>query len=519
MRSCVKHIAPYSSFLPTLDRNVFATLSKPATILNLWVDGVRHACFFIVLPIVNQFFYKGDFMLFRKGLFLLGSVFLLIAGIFLLLEPTFATANNGTTACVNGMAGVYTCDNVDLLSHLDLPEIGASNDTILGNDHWGWTSPTTGKDYVIFGLTDSTSFIDITDRQNPIYLGNLAGRDGISTWRDIKVYANHAYIASDIPTNGGLQVFDLTQLDNVVNPPIAFSETAHYNSFGPGHNLWINEDSGFLYVFRSDTCNGGIHMVDLNTPDTPAFAGCFAENDVPLSDAECLNYTGPDADYQGQEICFIGSDDNMSVGDVTDKDNPIMISQFGYTGIARAHQGSMTPDQRYWIMTDTMDEMTFGHNTRTYLYDMLDLDNPVYLGFYEHDNPARDHNAYIIGDIMYQTNWMSGLRVLNIGNIPSTDWELVGYFDIEPDSDSIVPNGAWSSYPWWSDGAVTVSGVSNGLFVLQPNLGQAPTDISISDFGGSNPSLIGLGLLLVGLLGIGLFIQRRQAVGRFRNFN
>ncbi len=378
--------------------------------------------------------------------------------------------------CISGMAGDFPCNNVDLLAHLSLADLGAGQD-VKGNDHWGWSDPLTGRDYVIFGLTDGTVFVDISDRLNPLVLGTLPTHDKASIWRDIKVYENFAYIAADIqirgeePNNHGLQLFDLTQLRDVQNPPATFSASGHYDGFGPGHNLWINEESGYLYVFRSDTCNGEIHMIDIRDADNPQFAGCFAVGDAPLSDSECVIYKGPDQDYQGREICFTGSDDNVSIGDVTDKENPKIIADFKYEGIARAHQGSLTADQQYWLLSDTMDEEQMaGINTRTHVIDVSDLDAPQVLGFYEHKTTARDHNVYIVGHIAYETNWKAGLRVLKIDALPETQFLEAGYFDIAPESDSIAASGAWSNYPWWSDGIVTVSGTDEGLFILKPQL-------------------------------------------------
>ena len=424
--------------------------------------------------------------------------------------PAFAESGGGRFNCVDGMADIYPCHRVDMLSHLSLAEIGAVDGTILGNDHWGWTDSTSNKDYVIFGLTDSTSFIDISDPENPIYLGNLPGR-GVSTWRDIKVYQDHAYIAADIPTQSGLQVFDLTQLRNVANPPTVFTETVHYTGFGPGHNLWINEQSGTLYVFRSDTCNAGIHMIDITTPASPTFAGCFANTDAPLSDAECINYAGPDPDYQGKEVCFVGSDDNLTIGDVTDKSNPTYISQFTYTGIVRAHQGVLTPDSKYWLLSDTMDEMTNGHNTRTYVFDVTDLDNPSSLGYYEHPTTARDHNVYIANGLAIQTNWMAGLRILDYSSLPNTNFTELGYFDIKPNSDSTASNGAWSHYPWWANNIITVSGVDNGLFILQ--FEQRPTDAGLSTFVGT-PTFNWLVIPTLVLLLVAGFLYRLSTPNR-----
>ena len=133
------------------------------------------------------------------------------------------------TTCSGGMAGTYPCSNVDLMSFLALADIGGGE----ANDIWGWTDSSTGKEYAIMGRTNGTSFVDISDPVNPIYLGNLPPHSDDSTWRDIKVYADHAFIVTGAD-NSGMQVFDLTQLRMVASPPATFSETAHYSGFSDG---------------------------------------------------------------------------------------------------------------------------------------------------------------------------------------------------------------------------------------------------------------------------------------------
>ena len=275
---------------------------------------------------------------------------------------------------------------------------------------------------------------------------------------------------------------------SVPNPPQTLIETTHLQTFGPGHNAWVSQDAGFLYVFRTDTCGDAVQMFDLAGPANPADLGCFATDDTPLSDAECLIYQGPDADYQGRELCFMGSDDNMTVYDMSDKQNVVRLADFGYPGISRAHQGVLAREERYWLMTDVMDEHMLGHETRTHVVDMLDIDQPDYLGYYAHDSSARDHNAYLVDDTLYESNWMSGLRVLDVSGLPNLDFPLIGTFDTMPASDSIAMSGAWSNYPWWDNNVVTVSDTESGLFILQ-TLFEQPTSVSLSklDGGGFHP--------------------------------
>lgn len=418
----------------------------------------------------------------------------------LFLAGTQAHANpTAATLCENGMAGIFPCHNVHLLAHLSLSQMGGT-EGVKGSEHWGWTDPETGNQYVIFGMSDQAAFVDITDPLNPIYLGSLPGHDLPSNYRDMKVYGNYAYITADAPAlNHGIQIFDLTQLRNVSNPPITFTETNHYAELGNAHTLWVNHDTGYMYALRSNTCSAGIHIISLADPANPTFAGCAATDDAPMSDTECVLYHGPDTDYTGRELCFTGSDDDMGIDDVTDKANPQIVARFGYPGIHRAHQGSLTPDHHYWVMSDMHDEMHMGHNTRTYFFDLTDLDAPLYLGYYEHNSTAMDHDLYIIGNLLYEANWQAGLRIFDLSGLPSLELTELGYFDVVPDGDSVAMTGAWTNYPWWRDGVVTLSDNEAGLYVVQYNP-DTPTSVGLSQITGtasSLPLLLALLLLLL----------------------
>lgn len=88
------------------------------------------------------------------------------------------------TPCVDGRAGEYECNNVDLLSFVPLAELGSTGN---GNDIWGWTDPDTNREYAICGCVDGTSFVDVTEPTDPKVLGFLPTHTFSSSWRDIKV--------------------------------------------------------------------------------------------------------------------------------------------------------------------------------------------------------------------------------------------------------------------------------------------------------------------------------------------
>ena len=104
-------------------------------------------------------------------------------------------------------------------------------------------------------------------------------------------------------------------------------------------------------------------------------------------------------------------------------------------------------------------------NTRTLIYDVADLDDPILVREYFSDNTSSDHNLYIVGDVMYQSNYNSGLRVFDI-----TDRENprpTGFFDTVPGEDFPALNGSWSNYPFFKSGIVVVTSGGEGFFVVR----------------------------------------------------
>ncbi|HET9142465.1 choice-of-anchor B family protein [Actinophytocola sp.] len=387
--------------------------------------------------------------------------------------------------CQNGMADIYPCRNVDLLAVLPLASIGGGN----GNDIWGWTDPTTSKEYAIVGRTNGTAFVDVSAPTSPRYLGNLPSHGGSSSWRDIKVFADHAFIVADAIAGHGMQVFDLTRLRDVSTPQ-TFTEDAHYAGFGPAHNLAINEATGFAYAVGSNTCSGGPHMVNIQSPKSPTGAGCVSQDGY-THDTQCVVYRGPDTRFTGRELCFSSNEDTLTIVDVTTKSSPVQLARAAYSGAQYSHQGWLTEDQRYFLLDDELDESrSTDKHTRTYIWDLANINSPAHIGTYSSPATAIDHNQYIKGNLSFQSNYQAGLRILDITNVASAQLTEVGFFDIYPAGNNAAFNGTWSNYPYFNSGIVIVNGIEQGLVVVRPNLTQTPppgnsfrndTDVPIPD--------------------------------------
>lgn len=385
--------------------------------------------------------------------------------------PTAALEAMGPAECVDGMAAVFPCQNVDLASFVPLEMLGGVN----GSDIWGWEDPVTGQEYAIMTTGEGTAFVDVTEPSAPVVVGIMPTDDVDDRllWRDVKVYADHAFVVSEIRPHG-MQVFDLTRLRDVVLPPAVFTEDTTYEEFTNAHNVAINTATGFAYAVGSNTCDGGLHMVNIQDPKNPVFAGCASEDGY-VHDVECVIYQGRDGRFRNHEICFASNEDTVTIYDVTDKSNPVVLSKTGYPSAAYTHQGSLTPDHRWFLFGDELDEMngTVG-NTTTYILEVAKLDQPGQVIPFSHSTLTIDHNLYIHGSLVYEANYVEGLQILTYDRKSLEEGQLtrVGYFDVVPGLDAPVFGGSWSNYRFDS-GTTVVSAIESGLFVLLPDVGGA----------------------------------------------
>jgi len=373
-----------------------------------------------------------------------------------------AVLGAGPANCVAGSAAGYACNNVGLAKHITLAALGGSS----ANDIWGWTDPLDNTEYALIGVNNGTVFVEISDPNNPIVIGRLPTQTLSSGWRDIKVYMNYAYIVADDAGVHGMQVFDLTRL-RTGGTDQTFMADVVYGDFNSAHNIAIDEVSGYAYIVGSNTCSGGLHIVDISQPLNPLFQGCHSV-DGNTHDSQCVTYTGPDPDHSDAEICFNSNGDSVAIVDVTIKSSPITLDVVTYPFLGFTHQAWLDDTQRYLVVDDEFDEQ-FRVHTSTIVIDVTDLDAPQYLYTYQNITHSTDHNLFVSGNRIYQANYTSGLRILEFSSLATDTLTEVGFFDTYPESNSDAFRGAWGVYPFFASGTIVVSDTNRGLYVLTPD--------------------------------------------------
>jgi hypothetical protein len=175
--------------------------------------------------------------------------------------------------------------------------------------------------------------------------------------------------------------------------------------------------------------------------------------------------------------------------------NPVTVGITDYPDVAYAHQGWLTEDQAYLLVNDELDELGGekdpetgkGPNTRTIVFDVTDLENPTLHFEHFHDTYSIDHNLYVHDGLVYQSNYTSGLRVLDVSFVGDEDdprLEPHAFFDTYPWSGEPTFDGTWSNYPYFESGTIAVSGIDEGLFLLRlsdDEAGEPAVEVACAD--------------------------------------
>jgi choice-of-anchor B domain-containing protein len=397
--------------------------------------------------------------------------------------------------------------NMQFLSQVTLSQMAAAQGlsatlSVAGSSMWGWVDPLTHREYAIIGRNRGTTFVDISNPKSPVIVASLANASSTATsWREPKVVGNRAFIGVDGTTHG-VQAVNLELLRNYAGTPLTLTTTSAgqggiYNGVTREHTLAINATGGvaqtspdgkkYVFVAGSNLQSGGIHAIDVTSyvdnPNTATmtFAGGHSADGY-THEMQVLTYNGPDRAFRGKEIAlaFNGksgtSIDTFSIVDVTNKSAMSRISSATYPQAGYIHQGWITPDHRYVIQNDELDETggLTGGVTRTHFWDISSLSNPVYKGFYAHPGTSVDHNLYVKGDLVYMSNYTMGLRVFRLNDLASAnpnDWLApVAFFDTYAANDNATFNGAWNNYPFFPSGTIAISDINGGLILTKLDL-------------------------------------------------
>jgi choice-of-anchor B domain-containing protein len=364
--------------------------------------------------------------------------------------------------------------NTQLLGTLDLNTI---HNTEL-NDIWGYVDED-GNEYAIVGAQNGTSIVDVTDPANPVEVFWEPGLNSI--WRDIKTFGDYAYVTTE--AQNGLLIIDLGPLPQSTVLPTYYYNGPSGNEWESAHNLYVDDNTGFGYIFGANRDNGGLIILDLNpNPTQPVEVGTFED---------WYSHDG----FVRNDTAFLAhiSDGIISIVDVTDPANPQLLgTQTTPTNLA--HNIWTTDDNNYAYTTD---ETPGGYLTAFDVSDPTNIQEIDKVRVFPGEQII-PHNTHVFGDYIVTSYYTAGVRIHDItqrGNMIE-----VASYDTSP-LDSPTYNGCWGVYPYLPSGNIIASDIEGGLSILgvtyeqaaylegnvkDANNGNNLVDVEVEILGGSN---------------------------------
>jgi hypothetical protein len=313
------------------------------------------------------------------------------------------------------------------------------------NDVWGWTDPETGRNYALVARRDGASFVDVTNPAAPRLVGNLPRTDGSrpSVWRDIKVIGQYAYIVSDGAGAHGMQVFDLGRLRDVGSEPVDFEPDTTYREIFSAHNVVADTASKFLVHRRreqrgTDVRRRAAHRRRERSARAqlrgvlprrlePERPGLHARRSVPHLPGTRRGVPGPSDLCRVERIRDQHRRRDGQVESGHPRADELPERGLRAPGVVRRRAAVLLHERR-----DGRDVRNV-EGTRTIVWDLTELDDPIVANEYIGPVMASDHNLYVKGDRMYQSNYGSGLRVLDITDRANP--HEIAFFDSAPYND------------------------------------------------------------------------------------
>lgn len=325
------------------------------------------------------------------------------------------------------------------------------------SDVWGFVDDN-DVEYAIIGDYTHARIYSLENATNPILRSSIAG--ATTDWHDFKSFGNRIYGVKDVNGSDGILIVNMSNAPSMIssyyfNPVLSVSgQTQNINQC---HNLYIDEDQGYMYLAGCQVGNGGVLIFDLNaTPGAPVMVG-YADNryahDVYVRDN--LMYTSDI--YNGI----------FTIYDVSNKSNPIELGSHATT-YNFTHNSWLSDDGQTLFTTDERGHAFVGSYDVSDPSDIKELDR--FRPLATQGSGVIPHNVHVLDDYLVLSYYRDGLIIVDASQ-PDNLIEVASY-DTYPGM-GYGFQGAWGAYPFLPSGNVLVGDINGGLFVFDVNYQRA----------------------------------------------
>jgi choice-of-anchor B domain-containing protein len=308
-----------------------------------------------------------------------------------------------------------------------------------------------GREYAAIGATNGTAIYNVTDPYSVYRVAYIPGPN--SPWREMKSYRNWLYIVTEgFGAGTGLQIVRMT------NPEAPVLVATYTTGFVTAHTVAIDTARALLICNGTRNSGGlatGMRILSIANPEAPAQVGWWPGGSIPVSSTLYVHDCVP----VGNRI--FAASINAGIQRVLDFTNPAAVTEIHSWTYPGAFTHNCWPDASgQWLyVTDEIN----GEPLK--IFNIADVMNPVETNGITANPQAIVHNAHVMGNELYLSNYTEGIRILDLED-PAHPAEF-GWADSYP-GPSGGYGGVWEVCPFFPSGTVIASDMQTGLYVYRP---------------------------------------------------
>lgn len=307
-----------------------------------------------------------------------------------------------------------------------------------------------GREYAVLGTSTGTAIYNVTDPTNTYRVGFIAGVT--SDWREMKSYRNWIYVGTEGNGPAGVQIISM------VNPEAPVLAGSYATTIRRVHTVAVDTSRALLFLNGTSDNVGtarGMHILSLATPTAPTFVGRWPAGAGTVTQTNYIHDCVPVGNRLYASSIYAGI---QRIIDITNPANPTQISSWSYNG-AFSHNAWPDPSGNVLYVTDE----TNGEPLK--IFDINNVMSPVLANAITSNPQAIVHNAHVLGNELYLSNYTEGIRLLDISD-PLHPAEFA-WADSWPGVSGGF-HGVWEVCPFFPSGTVIASDIETGLYVYRP---------------------------------------------------
>lgn len=345
---------------------------------------------------------------------------------------------------------------LDLIFHWQDPDMTPS--TAFGNawnEIWGFVQ--NDREFAVIGSSDGTHFFDVTDGDNIVEVGYVAGKSqgAHMIHRDYHDYNGYLYAVADEGASS-LQIIDLRSLPESIE--VVYDSDEHFER---SHNIFIDVDQGILYTQSQKAPNASMSLYSLADPENPTFM-------------HTLDFLDAHDAYVRDGICFFNR--GWSGFEIIDFNNPLSpvtlgsLTDYEFFGQGYNHSGWLSNDGNTYAMCDE------NHGLPIKILDVSDYSDISVVSVLEMKNDSSMvHNVMFRDDYLICSYYHDGIVIYDLSD-PSNPEKVAEYDTYDPEHYTSY-RGAWGIYSALPSGKLLISDMQTGLYVFESDLFSDPIGI------------------------------------------